>query len=914
MEPSPDAPSRLAEQFRRWGTPALLEGNNPLLIKDEDNVWYVSAGHVDLFAITLHEGEVASSRRFLFGVDAGGLVLGFAGGREASDALLVSGLSNTEVYRMEAERFYAICAEPSVQPEVLGAINGWMYQWSAALGDGCPPSAYTAWEEACSRSEEGIGRETGWIAASLSEFHRVIQLGLRDFLVKEDYRSYEQLQKKTEYDRSVMHRALRRLTTVSKEDTAAIEADEANPNDLLIEACKLVAEAVGFPANRIKRTYTLQSRDPINDIARASGIRCRKVALKNRWWEEDNGPLLAYVEDGMYPVALIPNRNTSYWFNNPANGVKVKVTEQLANELAPIATMFFRPLPSRALRVWDILQYSAHPALKRDFLMILVLGIAGGVLGTFTPIANGMLFDTIIPAADRGLLLQMCFILVSISISLLLFQITRSLAMLRIEGKVNGSIQAAIWDRLLQLPLSFFRSYTAGDLALRASSMNTIRQTLSGVVLTSIFAGIFSSFNLVLLFLYDLRMALVASLIVLAAMIETAGVGMLQYRRQKRLLHLGGKLSGTVLQLLNGIAKFRMAAAEKRAFYIWAKLFGDMKASSFKSQTLNNAHAVFNAVFPLVASMILFYMALSGAKVVSAGQFIAFFAAFSTFLTSMLAMTSSLLSVVNIIPLYERAKPIMLELPEIHDAAEDSGELVGAIEIKHVSFRYKSDQPAVLNQLSLDIRAGQFVALVGASGCGKSTVLRLLLGFEKSEAGAIYYDGQDMRTLDVRSLRSQFGVVLQNGKLMSGDIFTNIVGSSNLTMSDAWEAARMAGIDEDIRAMPMGMHTVVSEGGGTFSGGQRQRLLIARAIARKPRILLFDEATSALDNRTQAIVGESLAKLHATRVVIAHRLSTIMNADRIYVLDQGRIAQAGTYSELMNQEGPFAELAKRQLA
>jgi ATP-binding cassette subfamily C protein len=266
------------------------------------------------------------------------------------------------------------------------------------------------------------------------------------------------------------------------------------------------------------------------------------------------------------------------------------------------------------------------------------------------------------------------------------------------------------------------------------------------------------------------------------------------------------------------------------------------------------------------------------------------------------------------VPLYERAAPILKTLPEVDSTRSNPGELSGAIEANHLVFRYRPDSPLVLRDLSFTVQPGQFVAFVGPSGCGKSTLLRLLLGFEQPESGAVYFDGQDLAGLDVQAVRRQMGVVLQTGKLISGDILTNIIGAAPLTVDDAWEAARLSGLDRDIQAMPMGLHTVINESGGGLSGGQRQRMMIARAIVAKPRLLLFDEATSALDNHTQSIVSQSLKGLKATRIVIAHRLSTIIDADRIFVVDKGRIEQSGTYEELMKQGGLFAELAKRQLA
>jgi ATP-binding cassette subfamily C protein len=298
----------------------------------------------------------------------------------------------------------------------------------------------------------------------------------------------------------------------------------------------------------------------------------------------------------------------------------------------------------------------------------------------------------------------------------------------------------------------------------------------------------------------------------------------------------------------------------------------------------------------------------------STGDFVAFNAAYTSFQNALLQMAVALTASLNVVPLYERLEPILQEPPEVDATRTHPGELTGSIEVNHVHFRYTEGGPLVANDVSFTIRPGEFVALVGPSGSGKSTMLRLLLGFETPESGSLYYDGQDLSTLDVREVRRQIGVVLQNARVMPGDVFKNIVGASNLTLDDAWEAARNAGLEEDIRSMPMGMNTMVSAGGETLSGGQRQRLLIARAIVKKPRLLFFDEATSALDNKTQSVVSHCLEGLKSTRVIIAHRLSTVIHADRIIVMEAGRMVESGTYAELMDKNGVFAELAKRQLS
>jgi ATP-binding cassette subfamily C protein len=460
----------------------------------------------------------------------------------------------------------------------------------------------------------------------------------------------------------------------------------------------------------------------------------------------------------------------------------------------------------------------------------------------------------------------------------------------------------------------FFRQFAAGDLTARAMGIDTIRQVLTGSVIASLLAGLFSLFNLGLLFAYDAGLAVLATILVLIAVGATAAASTVQLRYERPLSALQASIAGTVLQLISGIAKLRVAGAEGRAYAVWAAKFTAQRKLAYQAQTTQNRLEAFNAAFPIVASIAIFaVVALRSAPLQSTGIFLAFIAAFGGLLAAALEMSLGVLSILRIVPLFEQAQPILQALPEVDQGKASPGELRGAIDVSHVSFRYGMDGPLLLHDISMRIEAGEFVAIVGPSGSGKSTLLRLLLGFETPEIGAIRYDNRNLAELDLEAVRRQIGVVLQNGKLMPGDIYTNIVGSSLLTIDDAWDAATLAGLANDIRQMPMGMHTVISEAGSTFSGGQRQRLMIARALVAKPRILLFDEATSALDNRTQALVSTSLERLEATRIVIAHRLSTIINADRIYVVEAGRIVQQGTYAELVDQGGPFGELIRRQM-
>ncbi|MBB6679803.1 ATP-binding cassette domain-containing protein, partial [Cohnella lubricantis] len=484
---------------------------------------------------------------------------------------------------------------------------------------------------------------------------------------------------------------------------------------------------------------------------------------------------------------------------------------------------------------------------------------------------------------------------------------------MRLESRIDMNVQAAVWDRLLRLPAAFFRGYSAGDLAMRANSINAIRSQLSGIVLGTLFSGLFSSFNLLLLFRYDAGIALIGLGLVAFGILVSAAFSLIQLRYQRKLMQNQGKLSSLMLQLLSGIAKFRIAAAESRAFYLWANLFGMMNRIGYKSNKLQSYFAVYQAIFPVVTSMVLYYAVASmGEGRMSAGGFIAFFSAFSAFLAAMLSMSSSLLSVMGVVTLYERAKPILEALPEEAGGGEHPGRLSGQLELNGVHFRYESQSDWVLRDVSLTVKPGEMLAIVGESGSGKSTLIRLLLGFEQPESGMVRFDGRELGALDVQAVRRQIGVVMQQADVMAGSLYENIVGSAGLPLEAAWEAAAMAGLAKDILAMPMGMHTMIPDGGGTLSGGQRQRLMIARAIVRKPKVLIFDEATSALDNRTQAEVSASLEKLQATRIVIAHRLSTVRHADRILVIRKGTIVESGTYDELIAASGEFARMAERQ--
>ncbi|MFT6226456.1 MAG: ATP-binding cassette subfamily C protein [Paracoccaceae bacterium] len=764
----------------------------------------------------------------------------------------------------------------------------------------------------------------GDVWGSVSRFHGLLMPMLRDQIMT--HRREEAARKTARVTDSDgrFTEALHVLGSVLDPDLAAQQSAPTAATDLtgaLFSTFAMVAQSQGVTALRPKHGLDRHGVDPLREFARATGMRMRRVRLDDQWWTSDTGPLLAYLEGGEHPVALMPRGGGSggYDIVDAVSGARTKVNRASGETLDYLAFIFYRPFPAKALSVREVLAFGLA-GLRRELWLVLGLGLLSGLLGMVVPITIGYLFSDVVPRADLNTFFAVIGALVLTAFGVFVFDVTRGFTVLRITGKMDGRIQSAVWDRLLALPLSFFRDYNSGDLADRANSINSIREVLTGATLQSVFSAIFSLFSFALLFYYSWELALVATGLILIVILTTTLFTWMMIPHKQAMLEVLGKVEGQVFQYLAGIAKLRSSNSEARAFARWADLYTKSKYHGLAAARLNAGQAVFNAMFPIVAAITVFAYVfyqindpMSEGPSFTIGQFLSFNAALGQFNASVMAFAASASQIVEIVPLYRRADPILKAVPEMTANAVDPGELSGMIELSNATFRYAPEALPVLNNLSFTIRAGEFVAFVGSSGSGKSTILRLLLGFEQAESGGVYYDGQDLTGLNLGAVRRQIGVVLQGSRLTSGTIFESIVGSSKLTQKDAWEAARAAGLGEDIDAMPMGMHTVVSEGASTFSGGQKQRLMIARAMAQKPRILILDEATSALDNRTQAIVNASLDRQNLTRIVVAHRLTTIVNADRIIMLQGGQIVEQGKYAELLARDGPFAAMAKRQL-
>ncbi len=653
--------------------------------------------------------------------------------------------------------------------------------------------------------------------------------------------------------------------------------------------------------------------DPMERIEcalRPTGVMKRPVRLEGAWWRDAAGAYLGRLKDGGL-VAIIPSGARGYGYVDPSTGRKVSVGKQTAGLLEPEALCFYRPLPARELTTRDVLDFMRVSLEASDYALLAVATLFVTLLGMLPTIAYRLLFDAVIPSGQASLITPIGVLLFGIVCSQALIKASSSIVSARLMMKLQVHLEAATYARVMLLPPSFFRRYAPGDLAHRVSGVSLFAELFSKSVLNVGLTCAFSLLYVAQIFSFVPALALPALMVallqlaaVLLALRQTVGYNRLQMQHKT-------ELSGVVPAILHGIAKLKVAGAERRAFSFWARRYAGMAQALYGRPALLLAAP---ALVPLIAAAgtIVFY-GTATAVGISAADYMAFNYAFGMVSGAIAALAAATPQLARLSPLLEMVEPIMKAVPETLSSQRQVSSLKGSIEVSNVSFRYEDNLPLVLDGVSLKVEPGEYVAIVGTTGCGKSTLLRLLLGFEKPTAGCVFYDGQDLSSVDARSVRRNIGVVMQNGDLFAGDLFGNItLMNPGATLDDAWEAAELAGIDDDIRKMPMGMQTLVSEGTGGMSGGQRQRILIARAVCGKPRVLMLDEATSALDNVTQRRVSDALARLECTRIVIAHRLSTIREADRIIMLDGGSIVEDGSYDELVALGGKFADLVERQ--
>ncbi|MFF7381508.1 NHLP bacteriocin export ABC transporter permease/ATPase subunit [Streptomyces griseoluteus] len=921
------------------GTRVDCAGLNRLDLEGPQVLWLVAAGALDLFAVDAAE---QGHWHHLGRLEAGALLLGPVAGPQHS--LVARPVRDCVVHRVDLRELYQGAQTETWSYDEYGnpqyvPPSSSPLEYALALGVGRGLSvlfqAPLAEDRSVAPSDDDVfwmqvppgSVQYGSVYGAEAAADLLMDPGLWQSLVDQQYRLLtaldrwiEQLErthetraaagiKAGEAVRAQADQTL--LASIGKRSDRRTTAADA---DAGYAACKLVAQAAGItladPARGIGESERL---DPVERVALASRVRVRAVRLEGRWWRENVGPLVGHRALSGAPVALLWRRG-GYVAVQPATGRETPVEKANAEEFEPRAVMFYRPLPEKRLGPLGLLRFSLG-GTRNDVLNLLLAGLVTVAIGALVPVATGKVLGEYVPQARENLIAQVCLAVMLSGVVSAAFTLLENLTILRLEGRIEGSLQPAVWDRLLRLPTRFFGGRSTGELASAAMGISSIRRLLAGVgpvVAQSVTIG---AMNVGLLLYYNVPMAMAAIAMLLVIGAVFTGLGLWQVRWQRRLVTLGNKLNNRAFQTLRGLPKLRVASAENYAYAAWAREFARSRELQQKVGRIKNLSSVLGAVYLPVCTLVMFMLLAGPAKgAMSAASFLTFSTAVTMVLTSVTQLTGAFVSAVAALPLFEELRPVLDATPEVRAGSTRPGPLTGALEARRLSFRYSDDGPLVLDDVSFSVRPGEFVAVVGPSGCGKSTLLRLLIGFDKPVSGSVLYDGQDLGALDQSAVRRQCGVVLQHAQPFNGSIMDVVCGTEPYSPEEVMAAIELAGLAEDVARMPMGLHTIVA-GSGAVSGGQRQRLMIAQALIRRPRILFFDEATSALDNDTQRTVIESTRKLNATRVVIAHRLSTVMDADRVVVMEDGKVIQQGTPAELLaDTGGRLHELVRRQLA
>lgn len=710
----------------------------------------------------------------------------------------------------------------------------------------------------------------------------------------------DKLKEKIRYDRQATEDMFRMLSNMVKMSEGAESSDRSMSALLSVMAVLGVSHPV------------LKHDDKASDfqsILLKNGILCRSVVLDDKWWKRATGPFLARDKEGVF-VALLPSF-LGYYRIDRNTGRKVYINENNSRDLEPQVITFCRELPRRKLAMKDLKRYAVRSTKVRNLLYLIGLCMIVVLLGMLVPYANKVIFNEVVPSGEAGGIIPICSLLLGVGLSAALFALNRNMVLTRVKDKLNANLQTAVMARLYSLPNTFFKEFSAGDLSARALSINTVYQLITNELLATVAVSVFSIMYVFIVFVYARSLFWLVTLIIIIFIAQQVQVYHHYLKRNDKVLPNKASSLGFVFSLISGIHKIRNNGAENRAMQQWAKRFSQSELRTDEaSWVIKNHKAVSLAILKTSTILIFFY---SWKNRLPISDYIAFNAAFGVMMAAMSDFSLISIQISQLLPQLKLMQPILDAVPESVDDSEMVDYISGGLEFSNVSFRYSPTAPAVIDNLSLKIKPGENIGIVGLSGCGKSSLMRLMMGFEKPESGSIFYDQYNLAHTNLNSFHQFTGYCPQELHIFPDTIRNNIkITKPSATDEEVWEAARIACIDEDIRRMPQQMDTVLGEGGSGLSGGQSQRIMIARAILNHPRIIFFDEATSALDNLTQSQVVKNLEQLKCTRVSIAHRLSTIEHCDRIIVLSKGSIVEDGTPDELMQKQGFFWSLAKRQ--
>ncbi len=730
----------------------------------------------------------------------------------------------------------------------------------------------------------------------------------------------DQITQKERLEEKALSESFAALASLLQEEGSA----ESLLQDPLFLACTVVGQALKIPFTEPKEeSCSVNITDRIRAICESSGVRYRQIALEEEWYLEDGGHCIGFLGPRHQPVALLWTDRGGYALVDPVNRKEQKVDATLAAQISPVGFEFYGSFPSEKLTRKDAMKFSFFGKGKK-VAFVFFIGALVALLNIVLPFSSKFIFGKVIPDLNEKALVQLGIALLIAALSTAIYQLTQGFLVFRITSLAGNRLEAAVWDRLLKLPIRFFKRFTVGDLFSRVNGFVTARRAFNNYYVSLLLNLCFSIFYLIVMVLFSPALSMAAILVIALSLViyffcQNRIVGF-----QRASYEIKGKINGFIVQLIAGIAKIRVSGAEKRAFSHWAQLYAEAKKNDLKNQYYNSAIETTFSMIPILSTFVIFSVVINFVdqskgsmptfhKILSAGDFFGFVTAFSFFSAAIITSIPAVSYLYKVLkPVWIRGAVIFEEPPEVDPRKREAGPLEGNLAVEQIVFRYDTKSPYVLHNVSFSVKAGEFVGIVGPSGSGKSTLIRLLLGFEQPETGTISYDGTDLAHLDLRSVRRQLGVVLQNGSLLAGTIYENLVCGGIYSQEQVEKAIHLAAFDNDLKKFPMGLHTLLSSGGETLSGGQKQRLLIARALISNPKILLFDEAMSALDNRTQKQISRNIEELHVSRVVIAHRLNTVKLCTRIYLLNRGVITEEGTFDELLKRSGLFAEMARRQ--
>jgi ATP-binding cassette subfamily B protein len=668
------------------------------------------------------------------------------------------------------------------------------------------------------------------------------------------------------------------------------------------------------------------SEGSFTDLLEANNIAHREVKTPGDLATSTRTMMLVFAADDGRPLAVHRLGGQTVGFDS-ASGLREPLDPGLA--LKPYAYEVYASLPVPLRSVLQLLSFALTSNIT-PVLTVLFSALVVAIFNLSIPTLTSFLVGTVLPQGDLRLIVETSLLVLLIAACTVVSQGFSSLATVRMESLVNLQLETALWSHLMRLPLGFFQKLGTADLVTRVGSISQMRQLLSSGLLNAGLGLLFSVTNLVMMFVYQAQLALVAAAFSLVNAIVMVVLVMHAARLEKPLQEGQARVSDMGLQAVVGMPQIRVSGSEPFVFGQWINDVVRLGGLMRRGEAANNALEIVARVLTPLSQVVIFFTlvrllddakaaaALPGAAptpgslgTLGANQlvaaFVAFQAAYLSFDSQLSALAVQVASTVaRLIVLWQRSTVVMYATPEAgHDSSAKLLEVQGQVQLQGLQVRYPDAPEPLLRGINLTIPQGTYTAITGASGCGKTTLLRCLLRLMDPEAGVINIDGVDLRELAVRHYRRQLGVVLQNAPLPTGSIYEVVRAGRAYNRDEVWDALDQAAIAADVERMPMKLETIISEGAMGISGGQRQRLGLARALLGKPRLLLLDEATSALDAPTQAAVTRTLETLPITRIAIAHRLSTIESADQIAVIAGGRVSEVGTYAELSNKPGGY---------